>query len=176
MTWLAIGAVAAALGSVAAAAPRSTPALGVAEGQCRANESGPAFLVNVIGLKDRAGRLKLEVYPSDDRDFLADDNRLVGAGKTFRRVRSALPPSGPVVLCVRLPGPGVYAVTVLHDRNSDDKFNLSSDGVGFAGNPKLGLGKPKAASASARAGAGPTRITVVMNYRRGLMSFGPLKG
>ena len=163
------------VGGATGAAPRSTPDLGIAEGRCRTDESGPSFLVNVIGLKDRTGRLKLEVYPANDQDFLADDNRLVGAGKVFRRVRAAIPATGPVVLCVRLPGPGVYAVTVLHDRNGDDRFNLSGDGVGFAGNPKLGMAKPKAASVSARAGAGPMRITVVMNYRLGLLSFGPLK-
>ena len=164
-----------ATAAAAAAAPRSSPDLGVEEGRCRAGEAGPAFLVDVAGLKDRAGRLKLEVYSSNDQDFLADDNQLVGAGKAFRRVRAAIPASGPVSLCVRLPGPGTYAVTVLHDRNGDDKFNLSGDGVGFAGNPKLGLAKPRAASASARVGTAPTRITVVMNYRRGLASFGPLE-
>lgn len=162
--------------SAAAALPPSTPDLGIVEGQCRAGESGPSFLVTVAGLKDRAGQLKLEVYPANDADFLADDNTLVGAGKTFRRVRARVPTSGPVTLCVRVPGPGPYALTVLHDRNADGKFNLSGDGVGFAGNPKLGVTKPKAASARAQAGAGPTRLTVVMNYRRGLFSFGPLKG
>ena len=165
----------ACLAASAAALPPSTPNLGIAEGQCRAGESGPSFLVTLAGLKDRAGLLKLEVYPANDTDFLADDNVLVGAGKTFRRVRARVPASGSVSLCVRVPGPGTYALTVLHDRNADGKFNLSGDGVGFAGNPRLGVTKPKAATVSARAGAGPTRLTVVMNYRRGLMSFGPLK-
>lgn len=169
----ALGLIAAS--SAAVAVPRSTPDLGVEEGRCRAVESGPAFLVSVAGLKDRRGALKLEVYPANDKDFLADDNVLIGAGKTFRRVRAAVPASGTPTLCVRLPGPGVYALMVLHDRNTDDRFNVSSDGVGFAGNPKLGRSKPKAASASARAGVGPARLTVVMNYRRGLMSFGPVR-
>jgi hypothetical protein len=56
---------------------RSTPDLGKAEGQCRTGESGPAFVVDMIGLKDRAGKLKLEVYPATDADFLADDNVLI---------------------------------------------------------------------------------------------------
>jgi hypothetical protein len=33
----------------------STPELGKAEGKCRPGESGPAFLVDVVGLKDRTG-------------------------------------------------------------------------------------------------------------------------
>lgn len=154
---------------LAAAAPiRSTPDLGKAEGQCRADESGPSFLVSVTGLKDRRGLLKLEVYPANDKDFLADDNVLVAAGKTFRRVEVAVPPAGTPSLCVRLPGPGTYAVMVLHDRDSNRRFGWRSDGIGFSGNPRLGLSKPRAAKVGATAGAGPTRIDIVMNYQRGL--------
>ena len=153
----------------------STPDLGKADAACRASEAGPAVLVLVTGLKDRSGRIKAELYPANDDDFLADDNVLVMAGKAFRRVEVPLPASGPVQLCLRIPGPGAYALTVLHDRDSNRKFGLSTDGVGFSGNPKLGLSKPKAASARFVAGAGLTPVTVRMNYRRGLFSFGPLK-
>jgi hypothetical protein len=59
-------------------------------------------------------------------------------------------------------------VTVLHDRDSNRKFGWRSDGIGFASNPRLGLGKPKARVASATAGSAPTRIEIVMNYQRGL--------
>ncbi len=158
-----------------AAAIASSPDLGKAEGQCRPGEKGSEFLVEVKGLKDRDGRLKLELYPSNDTDFLADDNVLVGAGKAFRRVEEAVPASGPVTLCIRAPGPGTYSLSLLHDRNSDRKFSLSIDGIGFAGNPKLGMSKPKAAAASAQVGSGPAHISIVMNYRRGLFSFGPLE-
>ncbi|WP_176594591.1 DUF2141 domain-containing protein [Sphingobium sp. EM0848] len=160
---------------IAGAAIPSTPDLGKAEGQCRANENGPAFLVEVLGLKDRAGRLKLELYPANDEDFLADDNILVGAGKTFRRVEEATPASGPVQLCIRAPGPGTYALSLMHDRDSNRRFSLSIDGIGFPGNPKLGWSKPHAAAAKATVGSGPTRIAIKMNYRRGLFSFGPLE-
>lgn len=153
----------------------SSPDLGKAEGRCRPGESGPSFLVSVAGLKDRAGLLKLEVYPANDTDFLADDNVLINAGKTFRRVEEPIAQHGPVTLCVRVPGPGPYAVSLLHDRDSNRKFGVSTDGIGFAANPRLGLSKPRAATATAVAGNGPTRIEIVMNYRRGLLSFGPLK-
>lgn len=161
---------AAMLPLLVAAAPylRSTPDLGKAEGRCRAGESGPAFLVDVQGLKDRRGVLKLEVYPANDQDFLADDNLLIAAGKTFRRVEVDVPASGTPSLCVRVPGPGRYAVMLLHDRDSNRKFGWRVDGVGFASNPRLSLGKPKAAKATATAGNSPTRIDIVMNYQRGL--------
>ena len=152
----------------------STPDLGKSDAQCRDNENGPAFLIDVVGLKDRTGRLKLEVYPANEADFLADDNILISQGKTFRRVETPVSQGSPIQLCVRLPGPGRYAVMVLHDRDSNRKFGVSIDGVGFGGNPKLGLGKPKAVAASIVAGTGPIRQRIVMNYRRGLLSFGPL--
>lgn len=169
-------------GIAAAAIPimPSTPDLGKAEARCRPGESGPSFLLDVVGLKDGKGNLKAEVYPANDRDFLQDDNILISQGKTFRRVEVPVRQDGPqnghaMQLCIRVPGPGRYAVSVLHDRDSNRKFGLSVDGVGFGGNPKLGLGKPKAASATLVAGTGPTRYRIVMNYRRGLLSFGPIK-
>lgn len=152
----------------------STPDLGIAEGRCRPSETGPALIVNVAGLKDRVGTLKLEVYPSNERDFLRDDNKLVMEGKVFRRVVASLPASGPVDLCVRVPGPGTYSVSLLHDRDGNRKFGWTVDGIGFSDNPKLGWSKPKAEKTRITAGAGLTRITIVMNYRHGL-GVAPLK-
>lgn len=163
--------------AAAAATPKglpSTPDLGTVEGRCRPNESGPSFLINLAGLKDRKGTVKVELYPNNDEDFLQDDNKLVAAGKTFRRVEMAVPATGPVVLCVRAPAAGSYTLSLLHDRDANRKFGLSTDGVGFPTDPKLGWSKPKARSAVAVAGNGPTRITVTMQYRKGLFSFGPL--
>lgn len=159
---------------LAAAALRSTPTLGIAEGRCRPNEPGPAFLVTLVGLKDRQGLARVELYPPNDQDFLADDNVLIGAGKPFRRAEIAVPAGGPVELCIRAPAPGAYALSVLHDRDGNRKFGLSVDGIGFPGDPKLGWRKPRAAQATAHAGSGITRITVRMNYRQGLLSFGPI--
>ncbi len=125
-------------------------------------------MVTVDGLKDRQGNLKLEVYPANDQDFLEDDNILISQGKTFRRVELAVPSAPSPKLCVRIPRPGSYAVSLLHDRNSNRRFNWRRDGIGFAGNPRLGLSSPKASSASTVAGPGITEITITMNYLRGL--------
>ena len=163
---------AALLASAALAGPPQE--LGKAEGRCRPDETGPALLVTAIGLKDRAGDLKLEVYPANDKDFLQDDKILIAQGKTFRRVEEPVPSSGTPTLCVRVPGPGTYAVSLLHDRDANHTFNLSGDGVGFSGNHKLSWSKPKAAASSMVAGAGLTRVPIVLNYRQGLLSFAPL--
>lgn len=157
-----------ALPLLAAATIPSSPDLGTAEGRCRPGEKGSSLLVDVEGLKDRQGKLKLEVYPANEKDFLADDNVLVSAGKTFRRVVVPVPAGGTPRLCVRLPGPGTYAVTLLHDRDENRKFGWKIDGIGFAGNPRLGWGKPKVTKASASAGNGPTPLRIVLNYQKGL--------
>jgi uncharacterized protein (DUF2141 family) len=146
----------------------SSPDLGQAEGRCRVGETGPALIVEVTGLKDRQGLLKLEVYPSNDEDFLQDDNVLVNAGKVFRRVELSVPAASTVSLCIRVPAAGPYSVALLHDRDSNRKFSWMSDGVGFAGNPPLGWNKPRAAATRVVAGSGLTRVRIVMNYRRGL--------
>lgn len=158
-----------------AAALQSSPDLGKAEGHCRVNEPGPALLVDARGLKDRKGLLKLEVYPANDKDFLEDDNILIMAHKVFRRVEVPVPASGPAQLCIRIPGPGTYALSLLHDRDSNRKFSLSVDGIGFSNNPRLGMSKPKAAAVAINAGATLTHVHVIMNYRNGLMSFSPLR-
>ncbi|NIJ37518.1 uncharacterized protein (DUF2141 family) [Sphingopyxis panaciterrae] len=153
---------------IAAAPVKPDPSLGKAEAACRQNEPGPALIVAVAGLKDRKGMVRAELYPVNDSDFLADDAVLINAKKLFRRVDLDLPPSGPVTLCLRVPGPGRYSLSVLHDRNHNLKWDKLSEGLGFGGNPKLGWSKPKAFAASVVVGTGPARTEVVMNYLSGL--------
>ena len=154
----------------------SSPSLGLAEGRCRAGETGPALLITIAGLKDRGGTIKAELYPANDQDFLADDNVLLNAGKTFRRVVIDVPATGNVQLCIRAPSPGSYGLSLLHDRDGNRKFGLSVDGVGFGSNPaSLGPFKPKIATGRVVAGAGVTPVSVRMLYRRGLFSFAPIK-
>ena len=156
----------------------SSPSLGTAEGRCRTGERGPSFMINVVGLKDRRGTVKVELYPANSADFLADDNKLIAAGKVFRRALIQVPRTGPVELCIRAPAAGEWALSLLHDRDGDGRFNKSmdGDGVGFPGNPtRLGPFKPNLRWGLATAGPGPTAVTVRMLYRTGLFSATPLK-
>ncbi len=155
---------------------RAEPELGTAEGQCRPDEPGPAIQVTVEGLKDRTGVLRMELYSSDPKDFLADDRDLIAAGKTFRRVVEAPPASGPVRLCIRAPAAGTYALALIHDRDNKRSFSIWHDGIGFAGNPPVIHGKPPPEKARITVGNAVTQTVIIMNYMRGLFTFGRIGG
>jgi len=148
---------------------------GTAQARCRANESGPAIMVDVRGLKDRSGTLRLELYPDDAADFLADDTKLVGAGKTFRRVIVVPPAQGDPTLCIRTPSPGRYALALIHDRDGKPNFSIWHDGIGVPGNPSSLHGSPTVDQARVTVGSGIIHSSITMTYRRGLFSFAPLQ-
>lgn len=140
---------------------------------CAAGSTQPAVLAWFDGLKDRQGKIRLELFPDNDADFLQDDIILTSAGKTFRRIELPVPPQGPVGICLRAPRSGRYSMAIIHDRDGKRKFSFSVDGIGFPGNPKLGWGKPKASSALVNVGNGITVLHVILNYFHGF-GFSPI--
>ena len=140
------------------------------------NNDGPAIRVNVTGLKDRTGRLKVELYPANEADFLKDDRDLRAEGKTFRRIWADMPASGDPTLCIRAPQPGRYALFFTHDRDGKNKFNFWEDGGGVPSNQKMGRSKPKVESAVVNVGSGVTTVNITAQYLRGIIpSFGPVE-
>jgi len=142
---------------------------------CNAGQ-GPAIQANIIGLKDRTGELKLELYPDNEQDFLKDDRDLLKEGKLFRRVRAPTPATGPTVMCMRVPRPGRYALLFTHNRDGKNKFSFWTDGAGFPSNIKLGRSRPKVTQAEISVGEGVTVTTIRAQYLRGLSGFGPVAG
>ena len=167
-----------AIGAVAMT-PAVTPvaALGAPLGgdaaACETNR--PAILVQIVGLKDRRGIVKLELYPATQEDFTRDDHDLIAEGKTFRRIAVAPPASGPVSLCIRVPGPGRYTLLMTHNRDGQNKFKYTVDGAGLPSNRKIGMSKPKAAAAMVEVGATTLPLTIRAQYL-GLFGFSPSSG
>lgn len=152
----------------------ATPAIAQGEGEaCPANE-GPAIQATIAGLKDRTGIVKLELYPDNATDFLKDDRDLIAQGKFFRRVQVKTPATGEVVLCMKVPRPGRYALLFTHNRDNKMKFSFWSDGAGFPSNRKLGRQRPSVDEAVIDVGKGVTATTIRAQYLRGLGGFGPL--
>ncbi|MBB4154985.1 uncharacterized protein (DUF2141 family) [Sphingomonas jinjuensis] len=157
---------------VAAPAAARAEVLGSDAAACAARQ--PSIEVELEGFKDRKGEVKLELYPATAEDFLKDDRDLIKEGKLFRRVHVPTPPSGPVSMCIRVPGPGRYALLATHNRDGKNKFSIWQDGAGLSSNAKLGASKPKVTAAIVEVGNGVTRVPIRLQYLRGLGGFGPI--
>jgi uncharacterized protein (DUF2141 family) len=168
-----IRSVAAALFAALASAIPAHAQTDPVDGSC-AIGSGPRVYVNVEGLKDRSGRLKVELYPATEADFLKDDRDLKREGKPFRRVWAPTPQAGPVTVCIRAPSAGVWALLFTHDRDGKNKFNFWQDGAGFASNQRLGRSRPKVRQAMVNVAPQGGQVTVRAQYLKGLGGFGPL--
>ncbi|MFZ5610085.1 MAG: DUF2141 domain-containing protein [Pseudomonadota bacterium] len=114
-------------------------------------------LVTVTGFKDRKGILRVELYSDKAEEFIAR-----------HLARIDIPtPMGAARICMPLPGPGRYAMVVLHDRNQNGRLNVFSDGYGFSHNPRLGYGKPSIEKVLFEAPPGATAMTIILNYFHG---------
>lgn len=164
--------------SIAGAATFAVPALaqplGSDSAACAAGNQ-PAILANIHGMKDRAGRIKIEIYPDNEDDFLKRDDDLIAENKVFRRVWADPPQSGPVSICIRVPRPGRYAVVFTHQRESKKKFNVWVDGVGLPSDRRIGRSRPKVDQALVNVGPSVLRTDIRVQYMRGLGGFGPTR-
>jgi len=123
---------------------------------------GQAVLVTVDGFRQRSGNIRVAIYGSDPRQFLA-------RGQTLRKINVPVTNAGAMRICVALPGPGRYAVAVRHDVNGNNRSDWS-DGGGFSRNPRVTLTslRPRYENVAINVGRGVTPVNVVLNYRFGL--------
>ena len=121
--------------------------------------NGPAVIVQVRGVKEAAGRIRVQSYPATGGAWLAK-------GRWINRVE-ARANTGAMSFCVPVPAAGNYGIAVRHDRNANGKTDISKDGGGFSNNPSiniLNLGKPSVGKVSFYAGTGVTKITINLRY------------
>jgi uncharacterized protein (DUF2141 family) len=158
-TKAALASLAAAGAAVAIPAPAAAQ-LGADAGVCRSG--GQAVLVTINGFRQRTGNIRVAIYGSDPRLFLA-------RGQTLRKINVPVTAAGPMRICVALPGPGRYAVAVRHDVNGNNHSDWS-DGGGFSRNPRVSLTnlRPRYENVAINVGRGVTPVSVVLNYRFGL--------
>ncbi|MFN7174569.1 MAG: DUF2141 domain-containing protein [Thermaurantiacus tibetensis] len=141
---------------------------------CAPGSREAAVRVRVEGLRARSGTVRAELYPATEADWLKPDRLLEREGRPFRRAWLPVPAAGPVELCLKVPAPGVYGVSVVHQPSPRWKFDIFRDGAGFSGNPRIGRAKPRHDEVAFQAGAGRVEQLVVMNYLQGL-AFRPLR-
>ncbi|GIX20949.1 DUF2141 domain-containing protein [Erythrobacter cryptus] len=150
--------------------PAGAPALAQEAGYARkamndlslcAPGKGPAVRVTVNGIKSSSGYLFARIYHARASDWMKSRRYIV-------RVE-ARPQPGTVVMCVPVPGPGEYALTIQHDVNGNRDTDISTDGAGMSNNPKIGriLGIPRPPGLDKTrfaVGEGITRLSITMQY------------
>lgn len=148
----------------AAGQPLPKPVLGPDATRCT-TDGAPAFLVQIAGLKNRQGTVRIRLFGgSPDTYFLRE--------KALTRIQIPTPPTGPINICVGAPAPGLYAIDVRHDVNGDDSTDRS-DGGGASGNPQMSMWsillkkRPPAAVVQVEAGRGVKLVPITMMYMRG---------
>lgn len=127
--------------------------------RCSEGSGGPAVLVNVRGVKESTGRIRVQSYPANSSAWL-------NKGRWINRIESRAS-AGSMSFCVPVPAAGNYGIAVRHDRNGNGKTDISQDGGGFSNNPSiniLNLGKPAVNKVSFYAGTGITKITINLKY------------
>lgn len=127
---------------------------------CAPGAEGPAALVTVHGFKDRAGNLRIAIYPATEADFLAP-------ARYVQRLDTRVTPEGEMTVCAPVPQAGEHVVVALHDRDANGKLGPFRDGAGFSRNPRLGLSKPKLDAVKVRLD-GITPLRIELNYLQGL--------
>jgi uncharacterized protein (DUF2141 family) len=160
------------IAGTAIAALAHAPATAMPDMRCGQGQ-GATFLVKAEGLKDRSGRVILELYPANQDDFLKKREELLRDGKIFRRVEATVPPHGPVSLCIAAPRPGAYALIFIHDRDGKDKFNIWKDGIGLPGGKALGTFRPRVSQATVLADNTTVAVPIQVQYMNGAGGFGP---
>lgn len=153
------------------AVPASAAVLGPHAAKC-SDGGGSSVLVEIVGLKSRTGTVRVQAYGGNPAHYF-------DKGAWLERIDVPVPATGDVAVCVPLPKPGTYAVSVRHDANGNRKSD-KSDGGGMSGNPDVSLTdilfkrKPAPKEVSFSVGQGTKSISVVMNYIQG-GSFRPVR-
>ena len=152
-------------GGIALSAHASPAAvLGPHAAACQPGSDRPAMLVRIDGLQARQGKLRVQSYGGDP-------SRYFEKGAYLERVDIEPLPNGPIEVCMLVPSPGKYAISVKHDRDPAGGFSLK-DGGGFSGNPNVSamdaLFKRKPSADKVQVAVrGVTQVPVKVRYLQG---------
>lgn len=126
--------------------------------------NAPAILVNVVGLKERTGNLRVRTFGGASSTWFEKKAWLT-------RVELPVPATGPIRICLPVSAAGTYAIDLRHDVNGDGDTDRA-DGGGASGDPKVTLvdfiigRKPSPKVTAVRVANGVTEITITVMYLR----------
>ena len=145
-----------ALLTVASTANASGQVLSNDLSKCR---SGPSTLVQINGVKNASGTVRVQSYRATSDEWL-------GKGRWINRIEVPAR-EGVMTVCVPLPEAGSYGIAVRHDINNNGKTDLRTDGGGMSNNPSINifnLGKPSYRKTAFSVGDAPRTISITMKY------------
>lgn len=128
---------------------------------CTGPASSTWLNVAASGLRNGNGQLAVTLYQDIPSKFLARHGSLyVG------RVRAN---AGSTHVCIFVPSPGIYALALYHDENSNQKFDrtgigLPAEGYGFSNNPGTFAGLPSFRSVRLNVPRSGLTTRVTMKY------------
>jgi uncharacterized protein (DUF2141 family) len=132
-----------------------------AEPPCTGTPSATRLLVRVENVRSSRGLVAVTLYTDVRRKFLAKRGSLYVGRVPARQGRTDV--------CIHVPRPGIYALAVYHDADSDRSFDrtglgLPSEGFGFSNNPPTFLGMPNFGSVRISVPRSGTRTMVKLKY------------
>lgn len=124
---------------------------------CFAKDStGARALVTVLGVENKEGNIRVQIYSDDPEEFLESGKKLL---------RVDVPVSSlEMQVCITFPSAGTYAMVVMHDRNANGRADILTEGFGFSRNPKLLFSKPDHDEVAFSVPEGVTEMDVSLNY------------
>ena len=126
--------------------------------KCRPG-NGPAVLVNLHGIKEASGNIRVQSYRGTREEWLKK-----GAWLTRIEVPAQ---RGRMMFCMPVPKSGTYAIAVRHDVNGNGKTDLSTDGGGMSNDPSINIfnmGKPSYKKTAFSVGEEVKSISIQMKY------------
>lgn len=121
--------------------------------------AGSAVKVTVTGIKSATGKVRLQSYKGVKADWLKK-------GRWLSRIETSAR-AGTMTFCMPVSGPGTYGIAVRHDKNGNNKTDITSDGGAMSNNPSINifnLGKPSYKKTRFTVGKGVTSISIRMRY------------
>ncbi len=133
-----------------------------AQPDCTGTPSATRLYVRVENVKSSRGLVAVSLYADIRQKFLAKRGALYVGRVPARQGRTDV--------CIHVPKPGIYAIAVYHDADSDRGFDrtglgLPAEGFGFSNNPPTFLGLPSFGSVRIAVPRSGTRTMVRLKYR-----------
>lgn len=130
--------------------------------ECTGTPSATRLYVDVDNVRSSQGLIAVTLYTDDRRKFLAKRGSLYVGRVPARQGRTRV--------CIHVPKPGIYAVAVYHDADSDRGFDrtglgLPAEGFGFSNNPPTFFGLPNFDRVRINVRRSGVATTIRLHYR-----------